>query len=612
MNRTIRLGTAAFLLLLTVQVAPAFAQVSGPPSQAASVLLTIIPPRLPADGGVYPAAVISLVDSQGLPTAAVKNLTFFLTSSQTNIASVPDTVTIRAGEEYTIANVTTTNTPGTALITAHAQGLASSPEVSVSKPLATVTPSGFPSKLLVLTSPSNFPQGGGSGQVRVEVVDAAGLPTKAIGDIPLQLSASISPFASLAQTSLTIPAGSISVDGAFTTLQVGSALIAATSSGYTTGDALVTVSLPNGPSIASKLSLRVIAPGSPGVLPTDGLTYAAIEVGLETSSGSPITATSDIFVQLTSDNPSVASVPTLVMIPSGSISALAMVTTSALAGVANVTATYTGLVPATVPVETVVPAPSKLQTYVAPASSAYFPNGNSPILVVQLQDSSGNPARARQDTNVVVTSSNGTLLSSFVSLGIPKGSDYVFSYLHPKGSGLTTLTASSQDLISSQSVLTVVPSPLVMTVFPLSPLISTSPNAIFENQTLTVAFSATLDGVSVTDLNVTWGSSGGMLTPQTGNTSTGSTYTVFSPDSPGNYNITARASSPTTGQLTVIYPVFVEAVPKKPAPTLVQQILGYWYYIVAAVAAVVVAVVYLYRMRRKKARAEIEAGFEVV
>ena len=248
----------------------------------------------------------------------------------------------------------------------------------------------------------------------------------------------------------------------------------------------------------------------------------------------------------------------------------------------------------------------------APASSAYFPNGNSPILVVQLQDSSGNPARARQDTSVVVTSSNGSLLSRYVSLGIPKGNDYVFSYLHPRGSGVTTLTASSQDLVSSQSALTIVPSPLVMTIYPLSGLISSSPNAIFENQTLTVALSATLDGVSVTNLNVTWGSSGGMLAPQTGNTSSGSTYTVFSPDSPGGYNITARATSPTTGPFSVVYQVLVEAVPKKPAPTLAQQILGYWYYIVAAVAAVVVAVVYLYRMRRKKARAEIEAGFEVV
>ena len=189
MNRIIRLGTLAFLLLLTVQVAPAFAQVTGPPSQPASVLLTIIPPKIPADGGVYPAAVISLVDSQGLPTAAVKNLTFFLTSSQTNIASVPDTITILAGQEYAIANVTTTNTPGTALITATAQGLTSMPEVSVSKPLATVTPSGFPSKLDVLTSPSALLPGG-SGVVRVEVVDAAGLPSKAITDIPVLLSSS--------------------------------------------------------------------------------------------------------------------------------------------------------------------------------------------------------------------------------------------------------------------------------------------------------------------------------------------------------------------------------------------------------------------------------------
>lgn len=611
MNRIIRLGTLAFLLLLTVQVAPAFAQVTGPPSQPASVLLTIIPPKIPADGGVYPAAVISLVDSQGLPTAAVKNLTFFLTSSQTNIASVPDTITILAGQEYAIANVTTTNTPGTALITATAQGLTSMPEVSVSKPLATVTPSGFPSKLDVLTSPSALLPGG-SGVVRVEVVDAAGLPSKAITDIPVLLSSSNSSVASLAVTSFTIPAGSIFADGTFSNSEAGSAVLAAASSGYTTGDAIVSAASPTGPSILSKLSLRVIAGGSPGTIPADGLGYNVLEVGLLTSMGAPVTTASSVPVQLTSDNPNIVSVPAVVTIPPNTESVLVTVTTSVLPGVANVTATSGGLVLAKVPVQTTIPAPSKLQTYVAPVSSAYFPTGNSPILVVQLQDSSGNPARARQDTNVVVTSSNGSLLSRYVTLGIPKGNDYVFSYLHPRGSGVTTLTASSQDLVSSQSVLTIAPSPLTMSVTPLSALMSSSPNAIFENQTLTLAFSATLDGVPVTDLNVTWGSSGGMLTPQTGNTSSGSTYTVFSPDSPGYYNITARASSPTTGPLSSVFQVLVEAVPKKPAPTLAQQILGYWYYIVAAIAAVVVAVAYLYRMRRKKAKAEIEAGFEVV
>ena len=603
-----RLAVVAALLLLTVQFLPVSAATSTVPGQAASVVLTIIPPRLPADGGVYQAVVISLADPNNLPTAALQNLTVFLTSSQTNIASVPDSVVIPAGQEYVIANATTTSTPGVAMITAHAQGLKSPSPAT----LTTVIPSGYPSKLLVLTSPSVFLPRVDIGIVRVEVVDQAGLPSKAINSIPVALTSSNASIAALGQDTLSIPGGKIFADGTFTTLDSGNAVITGTSTGYSSGSALVTVNAPStcvnacGP---SKLALRVVAGGNPGTLPTDGQTYGVLEVALQTSSGAPVTSSSDVVVQLTSDQSQVASVPALVTIPAGAISALSSVTSSALAGTANITATTPGLIPATTQVETVIPAPSRLQAYVAPPSSAYSTYGNYPILVVQLQDSAGNPARARQDTSVIVTSSNASLLSSFVTLGIPMGSDYVFSYLHLKGVGTSDLTASSQDLESSQAPLTSVSSPLVVKLMLAYPQSS----FIYTNQTATFRLSATFVGLPLQDLNVTWTSSGGNLLPLQGSTGTsGSTSTVFTPGAPGAYNITASASSPQTGNIQLVYVLPVAQVPQKPAPTLVQEILGFWYYIAAAVAVVIVAMVYLFRMRRKKQRAEIEAGFEVV
>ena len=610
MRKTTKLAIVAALLLFTVQFLPASAATSTTPGPAASVVLSIIPPKLPADGGVYPAVVISLADAGSLPTVALTNVTVFLASSQTNIASIPDSVIIPAGQEYAIANVTTTTTPGTAMITAHAEGL-DSPAPSA---VLTVKPSGYPSKLIVFTSPSTYLPRASSGTVRVEVVDDAGLPSKAISPIAVTLSSSNASIATLGQTSLTIPAGSIFADGSISTSAPGSAVITAapTSGGYTSGTALVTVNKPGactGSCLPFKLAMKVVAAGSTGALPTDGGDYKVLEVDLQTSSSTPVTSSSDIVVQLTSDNPDILSVPTLVTVPAGSISTLATVTTSALAGTANVTAIAAGLVPATVSVQTVIPAPSKLQTYVAPPSSAFSNNGNYPILVVQLQDSSGNPARARQDTNVIVTSSNSSLLSSFVTLGISKGNDYVFSYLHTKGVGKSTLTATSQDLASSQSDLVSVPSPLVVKL----QLSSTALGYIYENQTATFAFSAFLEGQPVQNLNVSWATSGGQISPTYGSTgTTGSTSVVFTPGTYGAYNISAGADSPQTGLVSLVFRLIVAQVPAKPAPSLEQQILGFWYYFVAAAAVVVIAVVYLFRMRRKKQRAEIEAGFEVV
>ena len=610
MNKKLTLAVAAALLLSAFQFFPVTNAASAVPGQAATVVLTIIPPKLPADGGVYPAAIVSLQDSANLPTAALGNVTVFLTSDQTNIVSVPASVTILAGQEYAIANVTTTSTPGSAMITASAQGLKSLPPSAIS----TVTPSGYPSKLLLFTSPDTFLPRADTGVVRVEVVDDAGLPSKAISSIPVQLSSSNASIALLSQSLLTIQTGNFFADGSFNTTNSGSAVITGASTGYKSGAALVTVNKPSactsfcGP---YKLSLRVVAGGSPGTLPTDGQNYNVLEVSIETSSGSPVTSASDTIVQLTSDQSEVASVPSLISIPAGSISYLTSVTTSALAGVANVTATApsANLLPGTVSIKTVVPAPSKLQAYVAPPSSAYSTHGSYPILVLQLQDSSGNPARARQDTSITVTSSNSSLLSRITILQISKGSDYVFSFLHTEGVGKSVLTSTSPDLSSSQADLTSVPSPLAVSLL----LTSTSAGFIYENQTATFEFTASFVGRPLQNVNVSWSATSGHLAPLSGNTGTsGTAFTVLSPASYGAYNITASANSPQTGPLLLVYHLTVAQVPQKPAPSLVQQILGYWYYIVAAVAVVIVALVYLLRMRRKKQRAEIEAGFEVV
>ena len=608
MRKTITLALVAALLLTAVQFLPASAATSNVPGIPASISVSIIPPRLPADNGTYPALVVSVADTNSLPTITLTNVTVFLASSQTNIASVPDSVVIPAGQEYAVVNVTTTTTPGTAMITAQSQGLASPPPSQIT----TVTPSGYPSKLLVFASPDTFLPRADSGTLRVEVVDDAGLPSKAISSIPVSLSSSNASVASLDQTSLTIPAGSILEDVSFGTLSPGSAVITATSGGYQSGDALVNVDKAGACTGACgpvKLALRVVAGGTTGTLPTDGQIYKVLEVSLQTSQGTPAVSSSDTIVQLTSDNPNVASVIDLATIPAGSISTLTYITTSALAGLANVTATAAGLIPATVPVQTVIPAPSKLQTYIAPSSSAFSNYGNYPILVVQLQDSNGNPALARQDTNVVVTSSNSTLLSSFVTLSIPKGSDDVFTYLHTKGVGKTFLTATTQDLASSQSQLTSVPSPLQVKLA----LTSASNPVIFENQTATFQFSAFLEGQPVQNLNVTWATTGGTITPTAGSTGTsGTTNIIFIPSSYGAYNISASADSPLTGFVSLVSQLVVAQVPPKPSPTLAQQLLSFWYYFVAAAAVVVVAAVYLLRMRRKKQRAEIEAGFEVV
>jgi hypothetical protein len=599
-----KFAMAAVALLLALQfVGAATAANTAAPGPATSVVLTLIPPKLPADGGYYPAAIVSLVDTDQNPTAALSPITVFLTSSQPNIASVPDSIVIGAGQEYGIANVTTTTTPGTALITAHAEGYGAPSDVL----LTTATPSGFPSRLVVLASPSQFLARSDTGVFRVEVVDAAGQPSKAISPIPISLTSSNISIAKTVQSSITIPTGTIFASGTFITTNSGTAVITAISTGYSSGLTSVVVNQPCATQCGpAKLALTLV----PGVLPADGASYEALQIGLETQSGGPAVAGSDTIVQLTSDAPAVASIDNLVAIPAGQISVLTNVTTSVLAAGANFTASAAGLITATTTVHTIIPAPSKLQAYVAPPSSAYSGNGNYPILVVQLQDSNGNPARARQETNLVVTSSNGTLIGSFVTLSIPKGNDYAFTYLNTEGVGQSVLKVSSQGLVSSTVNLVSKPGPLLVTL----DLASAPGGFIYSNETATLTFTMTFVGTPLQNVNVSWLSTGGAtFHPPSGKTGPGgSMSTVFTPPTFGRYNVTATAQTPQTGTVVRTLSFVVAEVPAKPTPSLVEQILGYWYYFVAAAAVIVVVLVYLFRLRRKKQRAEIEAGFEVV
>ena len=589
----------AAVLLVFPAIPFSGAVTSSIPSQAVGLVVTVIPPRLPADSGTYGAVVISLVDPNGLPSAAISNVTVFLTSSQTNIASVPSEINITVGDEYVVADATTTLTPGSTTITASSHGLN-----SAFAQLTTATPSGYPSSLLVFVSPSGLLKRADTGIVRVEVVDGSGAPSKALTPIVAHLSSSNTTVATLRETSLTINPGQIYATGTFaTSSNPGQAVISASSTNYTSGYALVT-EVKSQSSPPDKLVLRLV----PGTLPTDGLTYEALQVGLANKTGGPAVSTSDTIVQLFSSSPGVVSVSPFVMIPAGNISVLANLTSSSLQGNSIITASSSSLLPDNITVGTVIPAPSKLQAYLAPPSTFASASGNRPILVVQLQDSNGNPARARVTTNITVTSTNSSMIAGPLSLSVSKGQDFVSTLLNVTGSGQSVLTASAQDLSSSEVTFTLAKSPLV------DQLSANLPSGVlYSNESLQIGLSLRFLGADVKGAKITWDVTGGSVSSLVGTTdASGQTYTVFTPLSTGPAKVTALGVSNETGIFKVSYSFVVVQPPKPPSPSLGKELLGYWYLIAAAVVVVIIAGLYLLRMRRKRQRAEIEAGFEVV
>ena len=299
-----------------------------------------------------------------------------------------------------------------------------------------------------------------------------------------------------------------------------------------------------------------------------------------------------------------------IYIPAGSVSILVPLTTSPLEGQATITAlpASVGLQSATATVTTKVPAPSKIQAYIAPPSLFPFTSGNSPMLVLQLQDSSGNPARARQFTQITVTSSNSTMVAGPLTLNISTGADYTVTYLTASGSGQSVLTASAQDLSSSQVTLSLVKSPLQEQLSADLPA-----GLLYSNETLQLTLSLHFLGSPVSGAQVAWAATGGSVSNVLETTgSSGDAFTVFTPSAIGGAKVTVTGNSTQTGPFTVSYSFAITQPPKPPAKSFGTTLLGYWYIIAAVVVVVIVAAVYLLRMRRRRQRAEIEAGFEVV
>jgi Bacterial Ig-like domain (group 1) len=300
------------------------------------------------------------------------------------------------------------------------------------------------------------------------------------------------------------------------------------------------------------------------------------------------------------------SVVSSVTLDTGTISTLTTVQTSISPGTANITSYSQGYTGSSVTVTTEIPAPYKLAIYVAPNPKIVTPL-ESPIMAVQLQDAGGNPARAKADTSILITSSNASLVGGNIpSLLIPKGDDFNETQLSLAESGSTTLTASTSGLVTSQVTINLIP-------LPLSTTLASSATSIYSNGTATLTVSVRFLGAPLQGATVTWLATGGSVSPSTSDTSAdGTTVAKFTPSSTGNANITAVVSDEATGLSKLSAFVSVINAPPKPPLTILQFFEIYGLFVVVPLVVVLAYLVYYFRKRRRKAKEELEAAFQTI
>jgi hypothetical protein len=192
---------------------------------------------------------------------------------------------------------------------------------------------------------------------------------------------------------------------------------------------------------AQKLKIYV---GPPKVL-ADNNVYDAIFVQLQSSNDIPARAQEDIFIHLSSSLTNIGSVDPVITIPSGYTYAVAKFYSSYTPGTTVITATASGFMTVQGSITTVGPVASKLEVYclppILPADS-----GSYRAIIVQLQDSSGTPAKAPiGNVNVTLSSSNIDVGGVDSSVTITAGSTYAVATFYTTtypGSAVVTAIAS--------------------------------------------------------------------------------------------------------------------------------------------------------------------------
>ncbi|TLX99583.1 MAG: hypothetical protein E6K90_06270 [Thaumarchaeota archaeon] len=549
--------------------------------------------------------VIALTDLTGNPARAQRDITVQIRSANNTVITAPPSVVIKAGNISVVSSYT-------ALATAASSGQA---VVAVSSPglksdfstINTYKPVGLPTQLTLFVGPNPLPADHRSySSVEVSLLNSAGLPTVSqSGDTGVTITSSIVGVGNFSGITLTVPSGSNFQATSFTsTFVVGSTTLTAT------GQNLQPIQgqLSTFGSLPSKVVLKAITP----TLPADGSTHPALVVLLEDSSNTPAITPTSIHVNISSSQRGVVRVAS-VTIGAGQTFSIVNVDTGTVAGTTSVTALVstltTGLTVSTVSLQTVVPAPSSLAAFAL--TKIVLPTAKEhPVFGVQLQDSLGNPARARVTTNVTVTSSNTTVISKSFTISLKGGQDYVISRLSILAAGATQLTVSSEGLAAAVIPITVI-------AYPLQATLSASPPTIFTNQTSTVIANVVLAGKGFPGAKIGWlVHSGSLSSPNSTTDRNGQATVTFSPKAPGVGSVTAIISGGAFGirnYTTAIVVLSTSSTSKSFTTSLTQLLFSFPYNLVLGGGIVAIIVVAILRIRGRHAGEEIatdEAGIE--
>ena len=482
-----------FLIIALITIATITYQTERVSATAPRIIVTPTPHGINADGLTHEIITIELQTVDGSAFLAPKDIRVQISSSNLNVGSVEEYVTIPEGKSYAKAEFTSTANSGITIISA------SSPGFETGDTQLQIYQSNFDSRLLVYTSPNSMPsEPNVEGMVTVQIINSQGEPYRAIDDIEIKLTSSNHSICTVTED-VTILRGANYATTTFKTVGNlrGNALISAQADGFTPGSDLVN-SL-NYTGTPARVSLTY---GPDLVLP-DGELHEAVTIQIQDENGNPAKSTSPRTVYLSSSNINIVTVESSVIIPPGSYHETVEITTFNENGNSFISASSPGLHQDFKEITVEGQVPTILDILAHP--SVLLADGSEyDIVTVQLLDEEGNPVEAGEDFDIYLTSSNTDVGTLPESITIDAGSSYVnVEFLSGGSSGESALAAFSPGVEPAETIVEAV-------TFEVNVTLST-PISIRINQTFTAVVQVTSGGEPVPGAEIEWSALGGVI-----------------------------------------------------------------------------------------------------
>ncbi|MHB8565871.1 MAG: hypothetical protein ACYC7D_05660 [Nitrososphaerales archaeon] len=402
---------------------------------------------------------VQVVDAIGNPVTLGQDLAVTLTSSDSQIGSVPSSLNIQVGSSFADASFNATYVAGSTIITASAGNLSSGYAV-----MTTVGP--IPRRLVVSVAPgmiSSNPKENATLSIQLQDNNTE---TPAIAPYPVSVvvTSNDTGVVNISSPIVTIPEGQ-----SYVSLQVysggnpGKANITASAQGYIKGSTIVNAT--NSITRPNQVALYF----APGTLLPDNRTYsgAIVEQLQYYDSTSKITSpavnltlpvrvyarsSDNSTLQVTYNNQNISAV-----IPADSTTASFDARTTFMPGTVQITAQSVGLSSDTVPLVSFGSSPNGIRIELTPNLLPSDGQTFRTVAISLINSTTGDPEKAPNNTLVNLAETNsavGTVQSSILVLA---GQTFaVASFTASESPGSTIITASAENFTSTNATLTLV------------------------------------------------------------------------------------------------------------------------------------------------------------